>query len=172
MSKCYHLDMYKVRTVNSSDTFTFAVFAAFGAVAVTLICVLCFVDGGDDLHSLGGIFVMIAIFGVVFVVGVVGMLMLLCKHLILMSVFKHGTETVGMFEDTQGYFEHGGGRNSVSSSSSRSYTRVIFAYRVGNQVRKYKSCAVYTMDDANHLKSLDTFPVKYKGKHAVILEAA
>ena len=113
---------------------------------------------------------MIALFGAVFLAGVVGMLVLLCKHLILMDVFKHGTETVGMFEGTQGYYEYGGGRNSVLSASERSYTRVVFAYRVGNQVRKYKTCAVYTTDYVDHLKRLDTFPVKYKGKRAVILE--
>ncbi|MDE7107762.1 MAG: hypothetical protein K2O39_05505 [Clostridiales bacterium] len=50
------------------------------------------------------------------------------------------------------------------------FNQIIFSYTVDGEEREYTSCMVYLDEQVDKLKKLNTFSVKYKGRHAIICE--
>lgn len=156
----------KIKTVNFRFMFWFGIVFAIGAVAVSLMArsVIC-----DNLLMSGPLYLFFALFGLFGLVGLIGVLVLLGKHLLLKSVLKYGTETVGKYDDVGRIISWGGGhRNGYGITTW--FNQIIFTYTVDGEERRYKSCTVYRDNELDKLAELKTFTVKYKGKHAIICE--
>ncbi len=135
----------------------------WGAVAVSLMSrsLIC-----DDLQIIWPMYLGIVLFGLFGIVGLIGVIVLLRKYLILKNVLKYGTETVGEFVSVG---KPVGWSTDITYRRRTTYfTQIIFTYTVDNEKRTYTSCAVYSDKQAEKLEELKTFPVKYKGKHAII----
>lgn len=157
--------MEKIRTINFRFMLWFGVVFAIGAVAVSLMChsLIC-----DNLQMLWPLYLGVSLFGLVGFVGLVGVTVLLCKYLILKSVLEHGTETVGKYECIGKIIQWSNSSRYGSGIKSTWINQIIFKYTVDGNECKYKSCVVYLDEQVKKLEELKTFPVKYKGKHAII----
>ena len=162
----------KVKTINFRlMIFYFATFA-IGVIAISLMSNSLI---HDDPVMAWPLYLGVSLFGAVTIPGIVGMLVLLRKHLILKDVLKHGTETVGKFLDVGETVGWGGIPSGLGSGGRRPgrtvyFSQVIFTYTVDSGKREYTSCAVYRDKQVEKLRELETFPVKYKGRHAIICE--
>ncbi len=160
--------MKKVKTINFELFLTFVATFVIGAVAVSLLSHSLI---SDDLLMVWPMYLGIVLFGLFGIAGFIGMIVFLRKHLILKNVLKYGTETVGEFVSVGKLVKWDRHRAYGPSPYGRSikwYTQIIFKYTVDNEERTYTSCAVYLVEDAEKLEQLKTFPVKYRGKHAII----
>ena len=151
----------KIKTVN------FGVVFAIGAIAVFLMGRSII---RDDLQTPWPLYLGVSLFGLVALVGMIGIIVLLRKHLILKSVLKHGTKTVGKYKGVGRIIQWSNNRRYGSGIKSTWYNQIIFSYTADGVEREYKSCTVYLDNQVKKLEKLKTFSVKYKGKHAIICE--
>ncbi|MDE7463520.1 MAG: hypothetical protein K2M48_00695 [Clostridiales bacterium] len=158
--------MAKIKTINFRFLFWFGIVFAIGAFAASF---MGYSVATDDFVTIWPMYLGIGLFGAFGFVGMIGTLVLLRKHLILKSVLKRGKQTVGEFERV--------GRVSSWSTNRRYghgtttwFNQIIFTYLADGVEREYKSCTVYLDKQVEMLKEIKTFPVKYKGKHAIICE--
>ncbi|MDE6047570.1 MAG: hypothetical protein K2F56_02965, partial [Anaeroplasmataceae bacterium] len=138
-----------------------------GVIAVSLMTYSLIYD---NLQTAWPLYLGVSIFGIFFIVGFVGIVVLLRKYLILKSVLKHGTNTIGTYEDTGRTIGWGTGGGRTSNGFSAFYNQIIFSYKVNGEKREYKSCTVYLESEVIKLLKMRTFAIKCKGKHAIICE--
>ena len=158
----------EIKTINFAVLLCWGGTFAVGAIAVSLMSYSVI---SDSVYRVWHMYLGIALFGAFGVVGLIGIIVLLYKYLILKDVLKHGTETVGKYDDVGRTISFS--TNSNIGSGKKTiwwFNQIIFTYNVDGEERKYKSCAVYLNEQVEKLQELKTFTVKYKGKHAIICE--
>lgn len=157
----------KIKTINFRIIFWFGIVFAIGALAVSFMSrsLIC-----DNLQIPWPLYLGVSLFGLVALAGIIGMIVLLRKHLILKSVLKHGTETVGKYKCIGRIIRWSNSHRYGSGIKSTWFNQIIFTCIINGEEREYKSCTVYFDNQAKKLEELQTFSVKYKGKHAIIYE--
>lgn len=157
----------KIKTINFRFMFWFVVVFMIGVIAVSLMTHSLIYD---NLQTAWPLYLGVSIFGIFLIVGFVGIAVLLRKHLILKSVLKHGTKSIGTYEDTGRTISWSTGGGRVGRGKTTWFNQIIFSYKINGEKYEYKSCTVYLDSEVSKLSKMRTFVIKYKGKHAIICE--